>query len=190
MKKGELKKDVTHRDEQFNNIASFRKYYLSRGYAVLSVDTKKKELLGRFHRPGQCLSQGERTCFDHDFPSLAEGKVVPHGIYDVGRNQGHITLCHSKDTAKFNVDCCRQYWQQIGRHHYPKNTPILLLLDGGGSNGCRNRRFKQELQDWANEAELNIGVAHYPAYCSNSSTVDIIRLNIGCFHPSPNSGVE
>jgi hypothetical protein len=75
-------------------------YYLSRGYAVLSVDVKKKELLGRFHRPGQCLSQGERTCLDHDFPSFSDGKVVPHGIYDIGRNEGHLTLCDSKGLPK------------------------------------------------------------------------------------------
>lgn len=171
-KKEELKNDVAYRDEQFKNIAKFKRYYLSRGYVVLSVDTKKKELLGRFYRPGKCLSQSERTCFDHDFPSFSEGKVVPHGIYDVGRNEGHITLCGSKDTAEFNVDCCRQYWDRVGRHHYPKGTPILLLLDGGGSNGCKNRLFKQELQDWADEAELNIRVAHYPAYCSKYNPIE------------------
>lgn len=167
-----MKKGDDNRDQQFKIIAGYRDYYLSRGYPVLSSDTKKKELLGRFYRSGTCLVKGLRTCFDHDFASFSTGKVVPHGIYDVGRNEGHITLCNSKDTAEFNVDCLRQYWQSIGRHNYPPGVPILLLLDGGGSNGCSNRLFKQELQDWADEQGLNIRVAHYPAYCSKYNPIE------------------
>lgn len=167
-----MKQQDAERDAQFRAIAEFREDYLSKGYAVLSVDIKKKELLGRFHRPGQCLSQGRRECFDHDFASFAQGKVVPHGIYDVGRNEGHITLCASKDTAEFNVDCLRRYWHDQGRHNYAAGTPVLLLLDGGGSNGYRNRLFKQELQDWADEAGLNLRVAHFPAYCSKYNPIE------------------
>jgi hypothetical protein len=171
-KKEVMKKGDPDRDQQFKIIVNYRNFYLSHGYPVLSGDTKKKEILGRFHRPGNCLVNGERTCYDHDFASFATGKVVPHGIYDVGRNEGHITLCDSKDTAEFNVDCLRRYWKQIGRHHYPPGVPLLLLLDGGGSNGCSNRLFKQELQDWADDAGLNIRVAHYPAYCSKYNPIE------------------
>jgi hypothetical protein len=167
-----MKKDDPNRNAQFKNIAKFRDYYLARNYPVLSVDTKKKELLGRFYRSGTCLSQGPRTCYDHDFASFSQGKVVPHGIYDLGRNAGHITLGESKDTAEFSVDCLRQYWRQIGSQYYPAGLPLLLLLDGGGSNGCRNRLFKQELQDWADEEGLNIRVAHYPAYCSKYNPIE------------------
>lgn len=170
--KQEVMKDNPNRDAQFRNIAKFRDYYLARNYPVLSVDTKKKELLGRFYRSGACLSQGARTCYDHDFASFSQGKIVPHGIYDLGRNTGHITLGASKDTAEFNVDCLRQYWRQIGSKHYPNSAPLLLLLDGGGSNGCRNRLFKQELQDWADEQGINIRVAHYPAYCSKYNPIE------------------
>jgi hypothetical protein len=170
--KQEVMKEDPNRDAQFNNIARFRNYYLARNYPVLSIDTKKKEILGRFHRSGACLSQAPRTCYDHDFTSFSKGKVVPHGIYDVGRNTGHITLGQSKDTAEFNVDCLRQYWQQIGSKHYPAGMPLLLLLDGGGSNGCRNRLFKQELQNWADEEQINIRVAHYPAYCSKYNPIE------------------
>lgn len=167
-----MKKENPYRDAQFKRIAKLRTYYLARNYPVLSVDTKKKELLGRFYRPGACLSQAPRTCFDHDFPSFSQGKIVPHGIYDLGRNAGHITLSRSQDTAEFNVECLRQYWREIGSKHYPAGVPLLLLLDGGGSNGCRNRLFKQELQDWADEEGLNIRVAHYPAYCSKYNPIE------------------
>lgn len=168
MKKG----DDGSRDQQFRTIARYRKHYLAHGYPVLSVDTKKKELLGRFYRPGTCIVKGGRSCYDHDFPSFATGRVVPHGIYDVGRNEGHITLCDSKDTAQFNVDCLRGYWESTGRHNYPQGVPVLLLLDGGGSNGCTNRLFKQQLQEWAGEAGINIRVAHYPAYCSKYNPIE------------------
>lgn len=171
-KKEVMKKEDGDRDQQFKIINGYKEYYLARSYPVLSVDTKKKELLGRFYRSGTCFVNGERSCYDHDFPSFATGKVVPHGIYDIGKNKGHITLCNSKDTAEFNVDCLREYWEKIGRYNYPPGVPILLLLDGGGSNGCTNRLFKQELQDWADEAGLNIRVAHYPAYCSKYNPIE------------------
>ncbi|MEL6606453.1 MAG: ISAzo13 family transposase [Cyanobacteria bacterium J06614_10] len=167
-----MKKQIPHRDAQFKRIAHLRAYYLARNYPVLSVDTKKKEHLGRFYRSGTCLSQASRTCFDHDFPSFSQGKIVPHGIYDLGRNSGHITLSRSRDTAEFNVECLRQYWGEMGHKQYPAGVPLLLLLDGGGSNGCRNRLFKQELQDWADEVGINIRVAHYPAYCSKYNPIE------------------
>lgn len=170
--KTEVMKQSSDRDEQFTIIQNYRAYYLSRGYAVLSVDTKKKELLGRFYRSGACFSTQSRSCWDHDYPSFATAKVTPHGIYDLGRKEGHLTLCQSPDTAELNVACLRAYWEEIGGKHYPKGTPVLLLVDGGGSNACTNRLFKQQLQNWANNAQLNIRVAHYPAYCSKYNPIE------------------
>lgn len=167
-----MKQHIAGRDEQFEMIRSYRNYYLARGYAVISVDVKKKEVLGPYFRAGQLMSTGSVECYDHDFNSFSSGKVVPHGIYDLGRNEGYITLGQSADTAEFNVACLRQYWQEHGAKVYPAHMPVLLLLDGGGSNGSRNRLFKQELQEWADEFGLNIRVAHYPPYCSKYNPIE------------------
>jgi len=167
-----MKAKIPGRDEQFKMIQNYRRYYLSRGYPVLSMDVKKKELLGPFFRPGKCWSDGPIKCYDHDFNSFAWGKVVPHGIYDLGRNEGYLTLCQTADTAAFNVACLRKYWEEYGSQSYPLGVPILILADGGGSNGSRNRLFKQELQDWADEINHPIRVAHFPPYCSKYNPIE------------------
>jgi hypothetical protein len=167
-----MKDDIPNRDEQFVKISKLRDYYLSRGYTVLSMDVKKKEETGRFHRPGKVWSASPVRCYDHDFNSFSSGRVTPHGIYDLGRNEGFITLGQGSDTAQFNVACLRQYWKEQGSCKHKKGTPILVLLDGGGSNGSRNRLFKQEMQDWADDYGLNVRVAHYPPYCSKYNPIE------------------
>jgi len=165
-------KEVENRNEQFEVINGFKKYYLSRSYAVLSIDTKKKELLGPFCRPGTLYAQQAVNCYDHDFPSFATGKIVPYGIYDLGRNEGYIRIGQSVDTAEFSVSCLRNYWKKHGSKNYDRNNPILILADGGGSNGSRNKLFKQELQDWADEEGLKIRMCHYPPYCSKYNPIE------------------
>lgn len=173
MKKDRVMKDnITGRDEQFEIINNYRDYYLSRGYAVLSVDVKKKEMLGSFRRGGQIWCNEALNSYDHDYASFSNGKVVPHGIYDLGRQEGYLTLGQSADTAEFNVACLRKYWEGHGSKIYPPQAPILLLLDGGGSNSSRIRLFKQELQEWADEWGMNIRVAHYPPYCSKYNPIE------------------
>lgn len=170
--KVEMLKRPQNREEQFVNIENYKRYYLGRKLPVLSIDTKKKEWLGRFYRPGQVWAQGRATCFDHDYASFATGRMVPHGIYDIGRNEAYMSLGQSADTAEFSVDCLRWWWREFGKNIYKGQNSILLLCDGGGSNGSRNRLFKWELQNWADEEGLKIRVCHYPAYCSKYNPIE------------------
>jgi len=172
LSKNTVMKEVENRDEQFKKIENLKNYYLSRDYAVLSIDTKKKELLGPYYRSGELYSERAVSCYDHDFPSFSIGKIVPYGIYDLGKNEGYIMIGQSADTAEFSVFCLREYWKKYGSKRYDKNKPILILADGGGSNGSRSRLFKQELQDWSDEEELKIRVCHYPPYCSKYNPIE------------------
>lgn len=167
-----MKEDIEGRDEQFKTINSHRENYLAKGWLVLCIDVKKKETLGRFYRKGKVWVGGKMQCFDHDFASFSQGKVVPHGIYDVSRNEGYITLGSGADTAEFNVACIKKYWQEVGAFNHQLGNPILILADGGGSNGRANRMFKQEIQDWADEYGLNVRIAHYPPYCSKYNPIE------------------
>lgn len=172
LSKNQIMKEDENRNAQFEIIHKYRSYYQSRGYAVLSIDAKKKELLGPFYRAGSLYSEKEVKCFDHDYPSFAIGKITPYGIFNLGRNEGYLKIGQSADTAQFSVSCLRSYWKQYGSQHYDPKAPILILGDGGGSNGSRNRLFKQELQDWANEENLTIRVCHYPPYCSKYNPIE------------------
>lgn len=172
MSKQTTMKTVEGRNEQFERIYSLQKYYLSRGYAVLSIDVKKKEYLGPFYRPGTVLSTSPPRCYDHDFNSFATGKMVPHGIYDLLLNTGYVTLGTSGDTAEFTVECIRQWWKNHGLGQYNPNDPVLILCDGGGANGSRNRLFKEQMQQLANETGVCFRLAHYPPYCSKYNPIE------------------
>ncbi|MEK7783898.1 MAG: ISAzo13 family transposase, partial [Chloroflexota bacterium] len=108
------------RNAQFENIARLKQEYLEAGQPVVSVDTKKKELLGNFYREGKLYTQEVIGVFDHDFPGAASGAVFPHGLYDVGLNRGHINLGTSHETSEFACDSMEHWWQQHGRHQYPQ----------------------------------------------------------------------
>ena len=172
LSKKQTMRETENRDEQFTKVNNYKKYYLSHGFAVLSIDTKKKELLGAFHRCGKLYSEKEAKCYDHDFPSFATGKAVPYGIYDIGRNEGYMRIGESADTAEFSVSCLKHYWKKYGSKIYDLDNPILIFADGGGSNGSRNRLFKQQLQNWADEENLNIRICHYPPYCSKYNPIE------------------
>ena len=109
---------------------------------------------------------------DHDFLSDAEGVIIPHGIYDIARNEGYMTLGISKDTSEFCCDCLRDWWQTYGKDHYPKATSILILADGGGSNSSRTYIFKEDLQKLANDLGIEIRMAHYPPYTSKYNPIE------------------
>jgi len=164
--------DAEFRNEQFENIAALEAEYFAAGNPVISMDTKKKEHLGEFARAGSGWSNGPNTVWDHDFPSSATGLVIPHGLYDLARNVGHITLGSSHDTSQFACDSFRLWWRRHGRRAYPDATSILLLCDGGGSNNCRHHIFKQDLQKTANQIGLSIRVAHYPPHCSKYNPIE------------------
>jgi Rhodopirellula transposase DDE domain len=160
------------RDRQFRKIARLRADYENSPNPILSIDTKKKEFLGDLFRPGWTYTQQTRATLDHDFPSLADGVVYPHGIYDLKRNQGHITLGLSHDTSRFACDCIALWWEQYGRQAHPQATSILLLCDGGGSNAAARYVFKYALEQLAERIGLEIRVAHYPPYNSKYNPIE------------------
>ncbi len=165
-------KEVANRDEQFQYIKELRFKFQQKGLPILSIDTKKKEFIGQFYRDGKSYCEEAVKVKDHDFPSLAEGVVVPHGIYDVIKNKGYVSLGQSKDTSEFLCDNLRYHWANGIQKDYPGATEMLLLMDGGGSNSCLHYIVKEDLQNLANELGIKITVAHYPAYCSKYNPIE------------------
>lgn len=165
-------KDVEGRNEQFEKIATYRTSFTNEGLPVISIDTKKKELLGNFSRSGTAYSTAERHANDHDFPSSAEGQIVPHGIYDVNENIGYVTLGLSRDTSEFVCDNLSKCWTETLQYKYPDAETMLLLCDGGGSNASAHYIVKQDLVKLAKSLNINILVAHYPPYCSKWNPIE------------------
>ena len=160
------------RNTQFENIADLRRRYLDAGNPVFSIDTKAKERLGLLYRKGRVWTQRAIPVFDHDFPSWATGLIIPHGIYDLFRNRGHVNIGLSRDTSLFACDSFRWFWNRIGKRRYPAATSILCLCDCGGSNGANQHLFKQDLQTLVNDIGIEIRVAHYPSYCSKYNPIE------------------
>jgi hypothetical protein len=160
------------RDEQFAYIARIKQAYLDAGLPVLSIDTKKRELIGPFYRYGWLYSAVRQRVYDHDFPRFAEGVVIPHGIYDLRLNRGYVHLGTSHDTSAFACDCLGLWWESHGRLLYPTAEEVLLLCDGGGSNSARTYLFKADLQVLANRLGQTFRVLHYPPYCSKWNPIE------------------
>lgn len=160
------------RDQQFRNIARLRAEYEASANPVLSIDTKKKELLGNLYRAGKLYTREELRTLDHDFPSDAEGVIIPHGLYDLKRNHGHINLGDSRDTSRFACDSIALWWQRHGAVNYPGATSVLLLCDGGGSNSASRYAFKAGLQRLADRLGVEMRVAHYPPGCSKYNPIE------------------
>jgi len=129
-------------------------------------------MIGNFFRPGTLSTQQVVTTFDHDWPSQAEGVVWPHGLYDLKRNHGFVTLGTTHDTSEFACDSLRWWWHEHGRHAYPQATSLLLLCDGGGSNRANTYLFKAELEKFAQDTGLEVRVAHYPPYTSKYNPIE------------------
>lgn len=160
------------RDVQFQKIARFREVFAAGGLPILSIDTKNKERVGNFDR-GECdYGRDQRRVNDHDFASASTGMVIPHGIYDVGRNHGYLTLGTSKDTSEFVCDNLRWYWQQELQWQYPQADAALLLCDGGGSNHCRHHLVKWDVFHLAQQIGIHLLIAHYSAYCSKWNPIE------------------
>lgn len=160
------------RDRQFQRIDALKAEYLDAGNPVFSLDTKAKERLGQLYRKGRVWTNQAFQAFDHDFPSWATGVVIPHGIYDLARNRGHINVGLSHDTSQFACDSLRWYWKRIGQRCYPEATSILLLCDCGGSNSANQYLFKHDLQALVDDLGIEIRVAHYPSYCSKYNPIE------------------
>lgn len=129
-------------------------------------------MIGNLYREGKLYTQGIIEVLDHDFPSLADGVAIPHGIYDMKSNEGYVNIGTSHDTSEFACDCLRQWWKSVGQSKYPQASSILLLCDGGGSNGARTYIFKSDLEQFAAEIGLEIRVAHYPPYLSKYNPIE------------------
>lgn len=169
------KKSMGHhrdRNAQFEKITRLKNKYLNAGLPVISIDTKKKELLGDFYRDGQIDAQETIEVNDHDFGSAGSGVVIPHGVYDIGRNQGFLHLNTSHDTSELACDSIATWWEQHGRTDYPRAKKLLVLCDGGGSNSATRYVFKEELQNLANRLGIEIRIAHYPPYCSKYNPIE------------------
>jgi hypothetical protein len=151
------------RDAQFLNIAGLLQQYEQAGNPCFSVDTKAKEFQGQLFRKGRVRCNRPFEAFDHDFPSWADGVIIPHGIYDPFRNHGHINIGLSRDTTQFACDSFKWYWNRIGRQCYPDADSILLLADCGGSNSAAKYIFKHDLQAVVNEIGIEVRVTHYPS---------------------------
>lgn len=162
------------RDAQFkfihNKVVEFQK----RGQPVISVDTKKKELIGRFSNGGtEYQPNGKPEEVEtYDFPSLAAGKGIPYGVYDITNNKGWVSVGIDHDTAQFAVHTIYEWWYQMGKAEYPNAGELLITADGGGSNGSRNRLWKLELQDFVDKAQLKTTVCHFPPGTSKWNKIE------------------
>ncbi|MCP3966234.1 MAG: ISAzo13 family transposase [Lentisphaerae bacterium] len=172
LKKKSTMKQVKNRNAQFKNIVRYKGEYWKECNPIMSMDSKKKEEIGNFYRSGSVYSQAEIPVYDHDFTSFSEGKVIPHGIYDVVKNKGWINIGTSKDTSEFACDSLREWWYNYGIHDYPQASSILILCDGGGSNSSRHYIFKEDLQKLADEIQIEIRIAHYPPYTSKYNPIE------------------
>lgn len=160
------------RNAQFENIAKLKEEYLKKGLPVISIDTKKKEMIGNFYRDGVIQTQATIEVNDHDFNSMGSGTVIPHGIYDLKQNQGFVHLNTSHETSEMACDSIAAWWENDGRQTYPKAQKLLILCDGGGSNSASRYVFKEELQKLANHLKIEIRIAHYPPYCSKYNPIE------------------
>ena len=160
-----------HRDEQFKIICTLV-LIMSLESPILSIDCKKKERLGNLYRNGKCFCTKAIKVFDHDYEHLSQGKVVPHGIYDLQANKGYISIGGSNETADFVLDNLLWWWWEYGIHQYPDAKNILLLCDAGGANSYRHFLFKHRLQKFAKETGISIIVCHYPPYCSKWNPIE------------------
>jgi len=162
------------RDAQFRYINARVKAFLRDGEPVLSVDTKKKELIGAFRNAGRTWRpQGHPVpVLTHDFPNLGLGKAVPYGTYDVGQDRAVVNVGVSHDTGQFAVESIRRWWQLLGRRTYPRLRRLLISADAGGSNGSRLRAWKLHLQHLAEELSVPITVCHYPPGTSKWNKVE------------------
>ena len=161
------------RDRQFQYIAVQKAIFQQAGLPIISVDTKKKELIGNFKNPGQEWCRDARAVNDHDFEQDALGKAVPYGIYDLRHNHGYVYVGQSADTPQFAVEVIVSWWREFGQELFPNADRVLILADAGGSNGCRPRLWKQQLQEQlADELGLEVTVCHYPTGASKWNPIE------------------
>lgn len=159
------------RDLQFQIIFSLV-FAMSVDSPIISMDCKKKERLGNLYRAGKCYVQGQVEVYDHDYEHLSTGKVIPHGIYDMQRNEGFITIGNSHETAAFVAENLLWWWDNFGVHNYPDARVILLFCDAGGANSYRHHAFKEQMLKLADTIGKDILICHYPPYASKWNPIE------------------
>ena len=161
------------RNDQFLYLSDLRQRFQRRGLPIISVDTKKRELVGNFKNPGARWDLSPRLVNDHDFRSDSTGVAIPYGIYDLLANRGAVMLGVSHDTSAFAAHAIAHWWRQEGAVRYPRSRQLLILSDTGGSNGARRRTWKTELQSQlADSLGLTLTVAHYPTGASKWNPIE------------------
>ena len=162
------------RDAQFEHINAKVAGAVAAGQPAISIDTKKKELVGEFKNAGrEWHPEGKPPAANtYDFPSMASGKAIPYGVYDIAENTGFVSVGIDRDTAQFSVAAITAWWDQLGRQRYPDATSLQITADCGGSNGNRTRLWKTELQRLADHTGLQISVCHFPPGTSKWNKVE------------------
>jgi hypothetical protein len=160
-------------DQQFQHIAEQKETFLKAGLPVISVDTKKKELIGDFKNNGRVWCRNATEVNRYDFSTGAECLAVPYGVYDVSKNKGYVTVGVSHNTAEFAISSIVRWWEQLGKIDHPGAKELLIFADGGGGNGSRARAWKFNLQRMVcDKYGLKITVCHYPPGCSKWNPVE------------------
>jgi len=154
------------------HLTRIRKRFLKRKLPVLSIDCKKKELIGQFRNPGRTWRQQPLPVLETDFPSDAKGKAVPYGIYDVRYNEGYMVVGISHETAEFAMRAIQRWWLDVGQVRYPGCRHLLLQADSGGANACDSWLWKAALQTLADQLDITIRVNHYPAGASKWNLIE------------------
>jgi hypothetical protein len=171
-RKQRSKRQDADRDQQMVYLTRIRRAFLKAKKPGISVDCKKKELIGNFKNPGRTWRREARSVLATDFPRDADGKAIPYGVYDLARNRGFIGVGVSHETAKFAVEVIRRWWLTEGRAAYPGQTELLIQADAGGANGYRDWPWKWELQHLADETGLTITVTHFPTSASKWNWIE------------------
>jgi hypothetical protein len=162
------------RNAQFEHINDKARHCVAQGVPVISVDTKKKELIGNFKNAGrEWQPEGEPDLVDvHDFPSAAVGKAIPYGVYDIAANDGFVSVGVDHDTPVFAVTSIEAWWNQVGAKRYPSVDRLFITADAGGSNGYRSHVWKYELQHVADRLGMSIHVSHFPPGTSKWNKIE------------------
>jgi hypothetical protein len=170
------------RDRQFRYLRRVRALFVRLGLPVISVDTKKKELVGNFKNPGRRWRRRHRDVKDHDFPSKAVGHAIPYGIYDWAHNDGYVVVGTSHETGAFAVACIRRWWLEVGHRRYAGAKVLLIEADCGGGNDSRRWGWKLALQAFADEFGLTILVTHYPPGASKWNPIEHRMFSLISIH--------